>query len=159
MSTWKRPDPIPLRRDFHEARCSRIGNKKIAVATFRGAAAATHELLHVFSAIEEVMTELLESEHPDALILDFCDLKYSWGDEMARTLQAPMEWFGGEFPVAIITSELNREGLTSLVRDEMLREPSDWLSDSEETALTLIQSKLLKKEPNQPPVPRRGNET
>jgi hypothetical protein len=145
MNAWKRPDPNPLRRDFYEARCLSIADKKIAVAIFRGEAAATHELLHVFSAMEGAMTELLEAEHPAALILDFRELAYSWGDEMVRTLDVPSTWFGGEFPLVVITSDLNRDGLTSLLRDEMLSEPAEWLSQSEDEAIALIRSKFLKK--------------
>src|SRR6188474_325930 len=111
MSAWKRPDPTPLRRDFHQARCFNVAGKKVAIATFRGEAAATHELIHVFSAMDDALEELLESEHPAALILDLRELKYWWGDEMDRTLSVPSTWFGGEFPVAVITSELNQAGL------------------------------------------------
>ncbi len=90
------------------------------------------------------MEELLESEHPAALILELRELKYSWGDEMARTLSVPSTWFGGEFPVAVVTSELNQAGLTSLVRDEMSSDPAEWLTNSEEEAIALLESKFQK---------------
>ena len=142
MSIWKRPRPTPLRKDFFEGRCVNASTLKIAIATFRGEAAASHQLIHVFSAIEESATTLLESEQPAALILDFRELRYEWGDEMARTL-GELSWRDDrEFAVAIITSNLNQAGLTSLLQDEMFLEPSDWLFDSELKALTKIQSKL-----------------
>lgn len=142
MSAWKRPDPIPLRRDFYQARCLHVADKKVVVTTFRGEAAATHELLHVFSAIDEALEEVLESEHPAGLILDLRELKYSWGDEMARTLSLPSTWYGGDFPVVVVTSDLNRAGLTSLVRDEMFSDPNEWLADSEDEAVSQLKTKL-----------------
>ena len=67
---------------------------------------------------------------PDAVILDLTALKYEWGDEMAGVLfycsNHPINT-GLKIPVAVITSELNCEGLTSLVVDEMRECPGDWL--------------------------------
>lgn len=142
MKIWKRPDPTPLRDDFYEAHCTVFEGKKIAIATFRGEAAATHELLHVFSAIDARIAALLDEKRPDALILNFRELKYNWGDEMARTLSDASWRDGDEFPIAIVASDLNRVGLTSLLQDEMDCEVSTWLSDSEDGAIALLQTKL-----------------
>jgi hypothetical protein len=142
MNAWKRPEPTPLRRDFFEGRSVSVGASKIALATFRGEAAATHELLHVFPAIEDAAVALLEAERAAALILDFRELKYDGGDEMGRTL-SDLSWrYGSTFPVAVIVSDLNREGLTSLLRAEMGSDPAEWLVDSEKAAIGLLRSKL-----------------
>jgi len=53
----------------------------------------------------------------------------------------PIE-IGLRIPVAVIRSDLNREGLTSLVRDEMDENPQEWLHESLEDAVTAIDRKL-----------------
>lgn len=142
MSAWNRPDPSPLRPDFYESRRISIVDRRAVIATFRGEAAATHELIHFFSAMEKAIMELLESEQPTALILDLRELKYTWGDEMAQMLSVVSSWSGGDFPIAIIISDLNREGLTSLVREELFLDPAEWLSNSVDEAVALLRSKL-----------------
>jgi|GEM_PF-3623510 len=144
MSDWKRPDPIPLPRHFHSACCRTIAGQKIAVASFRGE--ASNHLDNVYPVMDEAIGELLDAEMPAGLIIDFRALKYSWGDEMARILFAPNDWYGGAFPVVVIVSDLNREGLTSLVRDEMFEKPEEWLAETEEAALRLMKTKLSRPE-------------
>ncbi len=78
-------------------------------------------------------------------IFDFRELEYTWGDQMGCLLDSPTNWNGNENvrPVVVIVSDLNREGLTSLVRDEMWSEPAEWLADSVEQAVSMLQSKFL----------------
>jgi len=80
-----------------------------------------------------------------AVILDLTQLKYEWGDEMAGVLfycsNHPIET-GLKIPVAVITSELNAEGLTSLVRDEMHERPEDWLFADLDAAIASVQSRM-----------------
>jgi hypothetical protein len=72
-------------------------------------------------------------------------LKYEWGDEMAGVLfycsNHPIET-GLKIPVAVVTSELNRDGFTSLVRDEMLECPDDWLFADLNAAISSLQHRL-----------------
>lgn len=79
---------------------------------------------------------------PDAVILDFTNLRYEWGDEMAGVLlfcsNHPIET-GLNIPVAVITSEFNIGGLTSLVRNEMNERPEDWLFADLDTAVDSVQ--------------------
>ena len=81
----------------------------------------------------------------DAVILDLTKLKYDWGDEMAGILfycsNHPIAT-GEKIPVAVITSELNHEGLTSLVRDEMLESPDDWLFPDLNAAIASLTNRL-----------------
>jgi hypothetical protein len=95
----------------------------------------------------------LEAWQPWALILDLRGLDYSWGDRMQNVLDAAQRWyeplyplrraFGGErlserFPLALLTSELCRDGLASLLRDEMHLEASALLFESlDEAAVAL----------------------
>jgi len=134
---WTRPPERPLRPDFYDTKSRVIEDKNICHIRFRGIAGNTHEDAHTFSAMDKVVLGLLEAERPDGLIMDFRELEYSWGDEMARTL--------GEhaLPLVVIVSDLNRSGLTSLVQEEMLiQEASDLLVESEEAAYSLVLSKI-----------------
>lgn len=142
MCAWKQPKRTLLSQDFYRFHSVEVTNEKVMIAAFSGEAAATHELIHVFSVMDKALEELLDSEHPTGIILDFRGLKYEWGDEMARTLSVPSILMERDFPVAVITSELNREGLMSLVRDEMMCKPADWLTDSKEAAIALLKKKF-----------------
>jgi len=104
-----------------------------------------------------------------ALILDLRELKYEWGDQMTRVLDACgsfdtnrlllMSALGEElaapdvtkiprahlaFPTACIVSDLNRAGLTSLVKQEMGMSPDELLFQSVEAAVIAVESKLLR---------------
>ncbi len=117
----------------------------------------------------------LEAWHPFALILDLRKMKYEWGDQMSCPLCAgdayrpdplDLEWMFLsaylverdvnkipkeflEFPRACVVSDLNREGLTSLVRLEMRKNPAELLFETLEEALTSVdcQAKRLFKSP------------
>ncbi|HEY3320970.1 MAG TPA: hypothetical protein VGP72_10935 [Planctomycetota bacterium] len=76
---------------------------------------------------------------PVALLLDLRKLRYEWGDEMGRTLSdAKASGFERQLPLAVVVSELNRAGLTSLIRDELFGKPEQWLCDSLEAALAML---------------------
>lgn len=113
----------------------------VLLATFRGHAFNSHGQSS-FRHIEVMMAGNMVAVVPDAIILDFSNLKYEWGDEMAGVLfycsNHPIETCQ-RIPVAVVTSELNREGLTSLVRDEMRQAPDDWLTNSLEDAISTIE--------------------
>lgn len=116
----------------------------ILLATFIGHAFNSHGQSS-FRHIEVLMAANMVAIEPDAVILDFSKLKYEWGDQMAGVLfycsNHPIET-GVRIPVAVITSELNLEGLTSLVRDEMLESTDDWLFDDLTAAVDSIKTRL-----------------
>ena len=91
------------------------------------------------------MASYMTYSEPDAVILDFTTLRYEWGDEMARILFAcsidPLD-SDLRIPVAVIISGLNREGITSLVLDEMDEEPCNWIYQSLDEAIAAIECKL-----------------
>src|SRR6188768_2495661 len=78
----------------------------VLLAAFRGHAFNSHGQ-HSFRHIEVFMAANMVAVEPDAVILDFTNLKYEWGDEMAGVLfycsNHPIET-GLKIPVAVITS-------------------------------------------------------
>ena len=77
-----------------------------------------------------------------ALILDWRQLEYEWGDEIGK----PIDAFGTcrvdgkniSAPTAVIISDLNRVGLTSLVKQEMGGNTDELLFNSLEEALVAV---------------------
>jgi len=77
------------------------------------------------------------------LVLDFRELEYKFGDMMASVLScAEDQWVDAEFPVRIIVSDRCREGIQSLVEDELFQVASQWVSESVEQALSSILASL-----------------
>ena len=92
-----------------------------------------------------------------AIILDFRELSYKWGDTMQCLFQSPYpkpsspleKIFAGpekKFHIVAVTSPLNQKGLTSLIQSEMGKNPSKLLFDSLETAVKSIETELLKQD-------------
>jgi len=83
--------------------------------------------------------------HSAGLILDLRQLKYKWGDEMVKAIGAlgscRVKDSYMPFPTAIIVSDLNRNGLTSLAKAEMQVDPTELLFDDIETALSAVDRK------------------
>ena len=119
----------------------------------------------------------VDAWRPMALIMDLRPLKYRWGDEMTKPFRACAPFqalslkFGSiceeypnlvesdlsritneslAFPMAVVVSELNRTGLTSLVKVELPRElgkemnPDDFLFETLEDALEAVDRQLQK---------------
>jgi hypothetical protein len=90
--------------------------------------------------IEAMAVAGLISWSPSALVFDFRELTYEWGDHFTSTLSA------GRFvqtcntlPTAVVVSGKCREGFESLISDEMFDEdPSDWLFQSLEAATSAV---------------------
>jgi hypothetical protein len=76
---------------------------------------------------------------PPALILDLQQLYYAWGDLMVEVLCSGQDLLLNQpVPTAVVVSDRNVQGLTSLVLDEMLSDPKKWLFTSLESALSSI---------------------
>jgi uncharacterized protein len=141
---------------------------KLLVIVFRGTAATSREHIRTFDFMNASILAGLEAFEPDALILDFRDLAYTWGDQMHGTLRQAASWaqakfgprllfntlFAGDgpesFPTAIISSEKCHEGLWSLVQDEMNDEPSRWIFPSLEAAAETLDARLLEAQASPP---------
>jgi hypothetical protein len=112
-----------------------------------------------------IIKAAVEAWKPVALILDLRRLKYEWGDEMSQPFNACDSFQPGPlslrsifkvypdlveselskmtkeslaFPLAVVVSEINRTGLTSLVRQELSKDPNDLLFENLEDALTAV---------------------
>ena len=94
------------------------------IVAFDGEAGNSHEHCGAFAYMRAMIAAAIAAWDPSALVLDLTWLKYDWGDEMGRVLGT----IG--LPTTVVVSMLNREGLTSLVQDELFAEPRDWLFDS-----------------------------
>ncbi|MEM1354473.1 MAG: hypothetical protein AAGC44_06475 [Planctomycetota bacterium] len=112
------------------------------IVAFSGEAGNSHEHCGTFRFMDAVTMAGIIAWEPSALILDLRDLKYDWGDEMHRTLTVALAWYGEDFPTAAVVSDLNREGLTSLVEYEMQEDPAKWLFSSIGEAVKAIDTTL-----------------
>jgi hypothetical protein len=89
--------------------------------------------------IEAMTRAALCIMRPAALILDFRKFEYEWGDLLCATLSAgDQQYVDSSFPTVVVASELCCDGLTSLIGDEMLAKPDDWLYDSLETGVEAV---------------------
>ncbi len=85
--------------------------------------------------------------NPQYLVLDFSKLTYSWGDNMtgvigaARALNLLGVWEDEEIPLAIVVSEMCREGLATLIDNEMSLSPRDYFVESVESGIELVKSR------------------
>lgn len=82
----------------------------------------------------------LISWSPSALIFDFRELTYEWGDQFLNTLSAgDFARTGSALPTAVVVSGKCRAGFESLISDEMFDEdPSDWLFESVPEATSAV---------------------
>jgi hypothetical protein len=77
------------------------------------------------------------------LVLDLRELEYTSGDKLGAVLSCGEDqWVDAEFPVRVVVSDRCREGITSLVEDELFLDASTWISPSVEQALSSISASL-----------------
>jgi len=119
----------------------------VLLVAFDGAAGNTHQDIGTFAFMKAMIVAGLEAWRPEALILDLRRLRYSWGDEMHDTLAAADGWCRRAFPTAVVVSDLNRVGLTSLVVREMGRDPQDLLFDSIDEAVSALDQQQYRSKP------------
>ena len=107
-----------------------------------------------------------------AVIFDLRELRYEWGDELTRLFSVKPQTFhpeyvfdqilsptleSYEYPIAIVVSDLNRKGLTSLVAQELRKRPEDFLFDTLESAVVSVGVRLDRQHPRaQPGAPPNG---
>jgi hypothetical protein len=101
------------------------------VVAFAGEAGNSHECCGTFAFMKAMIAAGVAAWEPVAVVLDLRRLTYEWGDNMLDVLSIVDD----SRPLAIVVSDLNREGLTSLVAQEMLAQPGDWLFESVEGAV------------------------
>lgn len=81
--------------------------------------------------------------YPQGLILDLSELKYEWGDMMSEVVWPPYNLISVSdkeiiYPFAVVISDLNRTGLTSLVKEEMMEKPNEYLFETFNEALNKV---------------------
>ncbi len=78
-----------------------------------------------------------------ALVIDLRKMTYEWGDLIAMAIAAGQDqYIDAPFPTAIIVSDHNRTGLTSLIRDEILGNPSEWLYNTLKDAINAVEERM-----------------
>jgi hypothetical protein len=113
-------------------------DKNVLVAEFRGECRDNGDA--------DFMTGIIKAANEvwfvSALILDWRKLKYEWGNEIAQPMGAlgihRVNNKNISAPTAIIVSDLNSSGLTSLVNQEMDGKPEELLFNSLEEALAAV---------------------
>jgi hypothetical protein len=117
---------------------------RVLVAAFSGEASDTREHHGMYALMEAMIAEGYREWKPDGIILDFSDLTYEDGHDMARTLGFAEDAGGGKglLPVGIIVSGLNRSGLMSLMIDHMEADPAEWMFEDVPAAFKSIQARL-----------------
>ena len=86
----------------------------------------------------------LKVHAPYGLILDFRRLHYIYGDMMDGVLQVSEDtWLGETCPTSVVTSYLNRNGLSTLVVDVMGDTIARWLFYTIDEALAEIDQRHL----------------
>lgn len=73
------------------------------------------------------------------VILDLREMAYEWGDMMLCPFAAGSNYYvDSDLPIVAVISDINREGLTSLMIDEANIEPCTVLFDSMDAALARL---------------------
>jgi phage major head subunit gpT-like protein len=117
-------------------------NMKALVAEFRGECGHGSGSNADAAFMAGIVKAAQEAWPAAALILDWRQLKYEWGDEIVKPIDALGTRRVGDksinAPAAVIISDLNRVGLTSLVKQEMGENPDELLFNSLEEALAAV---------------------
>ena len=93
--------------------------------------------------MEAMIAASFKAWDPSCFILDLRKLTYEWGDMMTALFDPPHDLISTselkvEFPFAAVVSELNREGLTSLIKQEMQADPEKILFDNIDDACARV---------------------
>ncbi len=73
------------------------------------------------------------------VILDLREMAYEWGDTMLCPFAAGSgHYVDSDLPIVAVVSDVNRKGLTSLMTEEALIDPTTVLFDTMDAALTRL---------------------
>jgi hypothetical protein len=129
----------------------------VLVVRLSGAASNRSDEAGIYDYASAIIMAGLEAWQPSTLVLDLQALEYSWGDRMSNVLGAAQHWyqavypmravFGGpvvpkDFPVAVIVSAANQEGLGSLLTDYLHKDPSALLYTSLDDAIRALDARM-----------------
>jgi hypothetical protein len=116
---------------------------KVLVVKFAGTADNDREHFGTFRFMRAMTMAGLEAcePRPFGLVLDLSQLNYVWGDNMAEVLTTGGRWQTAGFRTAVV-SHRNETGLTSLVAQELSRNPKEWLFPTLTKAIEAIDQRL-----------------
>ena len=98
-----------------------------------------------FNLASALIVAGLEAWHPWAAILDLQKVRYEWGDRLQNVLLAPRRWSEAvqpmrnalteqaadiEFPYRVIVSVTNRSAISSLMTEQLCRDPDTLLCNT-----------------------------
>ena len=119
----------------------------LLVVTFCGTADNVREHAGGFDFMAAMIGAGRTLWDPGALVLDLSGLEYRWGDGMAHPIGVARgktlanEWQEEEIPLAIVVSDKCREGLASLLDDELGLNHEDYFVDNLVSAIALAARK------------------
>jgi len=120
--------------------------RKVLMVRFEGATGSGCSNNGDATFMTAIVAAGLKAWEPSGLILDLRELSYSWGDLMVMPFCVHPDLTIREqlvpFPTVAVISDLNRVGMTSLVKDEMLADPDSILFDSVDDAAAEIERQL-----------------
>jgi hypothetical protein len=131
--------PLDIRSDvsiqhaYFEATLPSAPNVEVLVVSFWGKTGSGCANNVDATYMEAMIRAGLTSFACSGVMLDLREMAYEWGDLMQRPFDAH-EYL----PIVAVVSDLNREGLTSLMRDEAEIDPATVLFESMEDALARL---------------------
>jgi hypothetical protein len=153
--------PLPERTQVpvlkHLVRHFQSERGPVLIAQFTGASGYGCSCADTERQIRDIIFAAFEQTRPAALVYDFRALEYRWGDNLTETFYyhpdasivdddivhpEPYVDTIDSFPVVYAVSDLNRTGLTSLLRDEMDIDPSLYMFESIEEALAIASERI-----------------
>ena len=159
LITWFFPFPArkPVPVLSHSMTYLQCGEGVVLIARFTGASGFGCACADTERQIRDAVFTAFHQKRPDALVYDFQTMEYSWGDNLTETLyyhpdarivdedivhREPLEADSIHFPVVYAVSDLNRVGLTSLLRDEMDIDPSLYLFETMDEAVSAASRRI-----------------
>ncbi len=121
------------------------GPHRILVVAFRGeyrVGSAGNDDAYFMHAVASAG---VEARGPSAIILDFSDLKYVWGDMLERVYDAAPQREGSGQTFAVVVGKESREALRTLELGELSNEPITtipWIHENLEAAFGYLISQM-----------------
>jgi hypothetical protein len=165
LLAWLSPPPERKRTPVLEHSIRHVQSERgsVLIAQFVGASGFGCACADTERQIRDAIFSAFEQARPAALVYDFQAFEYRWGDNLTETFDYhpdarivdedvvhPEPYLATihSFPVVYAVSDLNRTGLTSLLRDEMDLDPSLYLFENLEEAVTTASARIPASSPS-----------
>ena len=132
------PLPAPIPAEGVRATYALARFADTLVVSVQGEASNSHECIGIYRILNEALmlaSRVFRPSGPSALVFDFSELNYKWGDDMAELLGT---W---GLPIAIVTSPQNERALSTLLTDELFWEGPLPFFLSREAAIAAVQKR------------------